>query len=138
MGALDAAQARTIIDAAGKAVTPGSIDIHSHTDAVELLVNPKGESKIRQGWTLEVSGNCGGSSFPYKKEVSEEEKRYQQKYGIERDWVDLAGYLARVQKTGMAFNYITLAGQGTIRNYAMNEDRRKPTAHELALTQEVA
>ena len=137
IGDLASAQARTIIDALGKAVTPGFIDIHAHTDAVELIVNPKGESKIRQGVTLEVSGNCGGSSFPYKKEVSEEEKRYQKRYGLERDWVDLAGYLARVQKTGMAFNYITLVGQGTIRNYAMNEDRRKPTASELELMQKL-
>jgi len=137
IGDLASAQARTIIDALGKAVTPGFIDIHAHTDAVELIVNPKGESKIRQGVTLEVSGNCGGSSFPYKKEVSEEEKRYQKRYGLERDWVDLAGYLARVQKTGLAFNYITLVGQGTIRNYAMNEDRRKPTASELDLMQKL-
>jgi N-acyl-D-amino-acid deacylase len=137
IGDLASAQARTILDALGKAVAPGFIDIHAHTDAVELLVNPKGESKIRQGVTLEVSGNCGGSSFPNKKEVSEEEKRYQKRYGLERDWVDLAGYLARVQKTGMAFNYITLVGQGTIRNYAMNEDRRKPTAAELELMQKL-
>jgi N-acyl-D-amino-acid deacylase len=137
IGDLSSTQARTIIDALGKAVTPGFIDIHTHTDAVELLVNPKGESKIRQGVTLEVSGNCGGSSFPYKKEVSEEEQRFQKRYGLERDWVDLAGYLARVQKTGMAFNYITLVGQGTIRNYVMNEDRRKPTAAELELMQKL-
>jgi N-acyl-D-amino-acid deacylase len=138
IGELSAAQARTIIDATGKAVTPGFIDIHAHTDAVELLLNPKGESKIRQGVTLEVSGNCGGSSFPYKKEVSEEEKKHQKKYGLERDWVDLAGYLARVQKTGLAFNYITLVGQGTIRDYVMNEDRRRPTAAELELMQKLA
>ena len=137
IGDLGAALARTVVDATGKAVTPGFIDIHSHTDAVELLINPKGESKIRQGVTLEVGGNCGGSSFPYKKEVSEDEKRFQKRYGLERDWVDLAGYLARVQKTGMAFNYVTLVGQGTIRNYVMNEDRRKPAASELELMQKL-
>jgi len=137
IGDLGAAQARTIIDATGKAVTPGFIDIHAHTDAIELLVNPKGESKIRQGVTLEVSGNCGGSSFPFKKEVSENEKRYNKRYKVERDWVDLAGYLARIQKTGLAFNYVTLVGQGTIREYVMNEDRRKPTAAELELMQKL-
>jgi N-acyl-D-amino-acid deacylase len=135
IGKLGAVQSRSIIDAAGKAVTPGFIDIHAHTDATELLLNPKGESKIRQGVTLEVSGNCGGSSFPCKKEVSEEDKNRLKKYGLERDWVDLAGYLARVQKTGLAFNYITLVGQGTIRSYVMNEDNRKPTAAELELMQ---
>ena len=137
IGDLGAAQAGTIIDATGKAVTPGFIDIHAHTDAAEVLVNPKGESKIRQGVTLEVSGNCGSSSFPFKKEVSENEKRYAKRYKLERDWVDLAGYLARIQKTGLAFNYVTLVGQGTIREYVMNEDRRKPTAAELELMQKL-
>ncbi len=137
IGDLSAAQARTVIDATGKAVSPGFIDIHAHTDAFETLLNPKGESKIRQGVTLEVSGNCGGSSFPFKKEVSENERRYNKRYEVERDWVDLAGYLARVQKTGLAFNYVTLVGQGTVREYVMNEDRRKPTAAELELMQKL-
>jgi len=137
IGDLGSAPARTAIDAAGKAVTPGFIDIHAHTDAIELLVNPKGESKIRQGVTLEVSGNCGSSSFPFKKELSESEKRYAQRFNIERDWVDLAGYFARVQKAGLAFNYVTLVGQGTIREYVLNEDRRKPTAAELELMQKL-
>jgi N-acyl-D-amino-acid deacylase len=133
IGNLGAAQARTVIDATGKAVSPGFIDIHAHTDAFETLLNPKGESKIRQGVTLEVTGNCGGSSFPFKKEASENEKRYFKRYKLERDWVDLAGYLARVRKTGLAFNYVNLVGQGTIREYVMNEERRKPTAAELEL-----
>jgi N-acyl-D-amino-acid deacylase len=137
IGDLAAARARTVIDATGKAVSPGFVDIHAHTDAIELLVNPKGESKIRQGVTLEVSGNCGGSSFPFKKEVTETERRYNKQYQVERDWTDLAGYLARVQKTGLAFNYVTLVGQGTIREYAMNEERRKPTAAELELMQKL-
>ena len=137
IGDLGSAPARTAIDAAGKAVAPGFIDIHAHTDAIELLVNPKGESKIRQGVTLEVSGNCGSSSFPFKKELSESEKRYAQRFNIERDWVDLAGYFARVQKAGLAFNYVTLVGQGTIREYVLNEDRRKPTAAELELMQKL-
>lgn len=137
IGDLGAAQARKIIDAAGKTLTPGFIDIHAHSDATEVLLNPKAESKIRQGVTLEVTGNCGGSSFPYRKEISEQEKRFQEKYGLERDWVDLAGYLARVQKTGLAFNYITLVGQGTVREYVMNEERRKPTPAELELMQKL-
>jgi N-acyl-D-amino-acid deacylase len=137
IGDLGPAQARLVIDAMGRAVSPGFVDIHAHSDAIELLVNPKCESKIRQGVTMEVSGNCGGSSFPFKKEVSETEKRYSERYHVERDWTDLAGYLARVQKTGVAFNYVTLVGQGTVREYAMNEDRRKPTAAELELMQKL-
>ncbi len=52
-----------LIDAAGLAVSPGFIDPHTHT-SIQLLVNPRAESKIRQGVTLEIGGNCGGSWFP--------------------------------------------------------------------------
>lgn len=55
--------ARRVIDARGMAVAPGFIDPHSHTD-IELLINPKAESKIRQGVTTEIGGNCGFTYFP--------------------------------------------------------------------------
>jgi len=52
-----------VIDAAGKYVTPGFIDLHSHSD-FSLLVEPDGDSKLRQGVTTEVIGNCGESPAP--------------------------------------------------------------------------
>jgi N-acyl-D-aspartate/D-glutamate deacylase len=54
---------KTELDVAGKVVCPGFIDIHSHTDAT-ILQNPKAESKIRQGITTEIVGNCGMSAAP--------------------------------------------------------------------------
>lgn len=52
-----------VIDASGLVVCPGFVDIHSHTDAT-ITTNPKAESKIRQGVTTEVVGNCGMSAAP--------------------------------------------------------------------------
>ena len=55
--------ARRIIDARGQVVAPVFIDIHTHSDFT-LPLNPRAESKIRQGVTLEVVGNCGFSVAP--------------------------------------------------------------------------
>jgi len=55
--------ARRVIDARGQVVAPGFIDIHTHSDFT-LPLNPRAESKIRQGVTLEVVGNCGFSVAP--------------------------------------------------------------------------
>src|SRR5712692_8136743 len=55
--------ARRIIDARGQVVAPGLIDIHTHSDFT-LPLAPRAESKIRQGVTTEVVGNCGFSAAP--------------------------------------------------------------------------
>ena len=52
-----------IIDATGLAVAPGFIDIKTHSDFT-LPINPKAESKVRQGVTTEIIGHCGFSVAP--------------------------------------------------------------------------
>ncbi|MGB7296943.1 MAG: D-aminoacylase [Candidatus Aminicenantales bacterium] len=130
VGDLRAARAGATIDATGRVVTPGFIDIHTHT-GIELLVNPKGESKIRQGVTTELSGNCGGSEFPRKKELSAAEKKSLERQGIKPDWVDLEGYRNRLTREGIGLNHATLIGNGTVRAYVMGEEKRPPTPAEL-------
>ena len=64
-----AGDASKIIDAEGLAVTPGSIDIKTHSDFV-LPINPKAESKVRQGVTTEIIGHCGFSVAPQERRSS--------------------------------------------------------------------
>lgn len=104
--------ADTIIDAKGMAVSPGFIDIHSHTDT-NLLLAPKGDSRIWQGITSEVGGNCGDSPFIYSDEVWAEKK------GTERcgfpAWRDVDGFYDTLRQSGIGINYCSLAGHGNIR-----------------------
>jgi N-acyl-D-amino-acid deacylase len=127
---LNGVKSRAIIDASDRIVSPGFIDIHTHTD-YELLANPKAESKIRQGVTTELTGNCGSSAFPMKQPLSDDKKRMAEKLGITVDWTNLEGYHAALLKKGMAVNHGTLVGQGTVRSYIMGDVQREPTAEEM-------
>lgn len=128
---LDQRRAARVIDAAGLAVAPGFIDPHSHTD-VELLVNPRAESKIRQGVTTEISGNCGFSPFPLNLASFEERKRLlKEKYDLHLDWMDVNGFFDRLESGGMALNYATLLGHGTLREAVIGLEDRASEDHEI-------
>ncbi len=125
------ASADVVIDAEGMAVSPGFIDIHSHTD-VELLINPKGESKIRQGVTTDVSGNCGSSPFPMiKEDALRRMKELNEHYGIKAQWDDAAGFLHALEENKIALNYATFTGHGDLRSVGVGKNDVKPTPDQM-------
>ena len=63
IGNQSSAQATRVIDACGLIVSPGFIDIHSHSDFI-LISNPTMDAKIHQGVTTELNGNCGNCPAP--------------------------------------------------------------------------
>jgi N-acyl-D-amino-acid deacylase len=128
-------QARVIIDGAGLTVGPGFIDLHTHSDYT-LLVNPLAESKVHQGVTTEVIGNCGTSPAPLGDEAYPIIRtRMEQQYELEVTWRTLAGYLERLTESGIAVNVVPLVGHGTVRSAVMGYAQRAPTASELARMQ---
>ena len=70
-------QAKEVLDASGKIVTPGFIDVHSHSD-LKILQDPLGEIKLQQGVTTEIFGNCGFSPAPLNNSTAELLKSYSQ------------------------------------------------------------
>jgi len=124
VGRIDPEEGAHGIDASGLVVSPGFIDIHSHSD-ITLLANLRAESKVRQGVTTEVVGNCGGSAAPLHGKEQEAER-----YGVEADWGTFAGYLERLGK-GVAVNVASLVGHGTVRQCVMDMEARAPTRDEL-------
>ena len=130
IGSLNSTQANKLIDATGLIVSPGFIDIHSHSD-FELLANPKAESKVRDGVTLEVNGNCGISAAPLKGESLEGVRKIAQALKLNLDWSNFGEYLERLKRNGIAINVASHVGHNTIRLAVMGYDNRPPTKDEL-------
>jgi len=117
------ARATRVIDAKGRVVAPGFIDMHSHSD-MPLVTDGNAQSKIRQGVTTEVIGESG-SIAP------------QAAPSATQPWTDFAGYFGLLEKQGIAVNLISYVGLGTARELVVGNDNRVPTADELKRMQDL-
>ena len=108
-----------VIDAKGNAVSPGFIDIHTHTDT-NLLQASLGESRIYQGITTDIGGNCGYSPFPYSDEYFASKKETL-RYGFPF-WQDIDGFYSALSKSNIGINYKSYVGQGDIRSTVVGDD----------------
>ncbi|WP_166355655.1 N-acyl-D-amino-acid deacylase family protein [Phytoactinopolyspora limicola] len=111
------AEASQVIDAAGLVVAPGFIDIHTHSD-VSVLLDGRAQSKVHQGVTTEVVGNCGFSAFPIAQERRDDHADLLAGIGddpVPLTWSDLDGYADVLQQAGLAVNVATLVGHGQLR-----------------------
>jgi len=132
VGNLGAMDAKHVVDAQGMIVAPGFIDIHSHSD-VPILIDRRGLSKIHQGVTTEVVGQCGNSAAP----VNDSVREYREKYArssvpddFHITWGTMASYMDEVDK-GASLNIAPLVGHGTVRQGVMGYENREPTEAEL-------
>lgn len=132
VGRLSGQAAKRVIDAAGLVVAPGFIDSHSHSDQA-LLLNPSAESKIYQGVTGEVIGQCGSSAAPRAADDGETGLA-----GLRYSWQDMADYLSQLDQQGVALNVIPLFGHGNVRRMVMGMANRQATAAELTKMCELA
>ena len=131
LGELGTWSGATTIDASGRVISPGFIDIHSHSDE-SVLINSAMESTVHQGVTAVVAGNCGGASAPVMGLAAEELDREIGRYDLERTWTSFGEYAAAVERSGTAINFSSLVGHGTLRMCVMGADDRPPTTGELA------
>jgi N-acyl-D-amino-acid deacylase len=123
--------ARKTVDAEGLAVAPGFIDIKTHSDFT-LPINPKAESKVRQGVTTEIVGHCGFSVAP----------ALPGKVGLLKDYLSPSAPWLPFRETSFpdylhsfpatAVNAGMLVGHNTLRLMVMGMAERAPSAAELA------
>ncbi len=133
IGDLTGAQAAEVLDCAGLVVSPGFIDIHSHSD-VTVIYNYRAESKIRQGVTTECTGQCGLGVFPVREENRQALKNacsFVTAAPVEWTWGSTADYIAAVRKAGPSVNIAPMVAQGPIRAEVMGFEDADPTPEQM-------
>jgi N-acyl-D-amino-acid deacylase len=126
------AAAVRVIDATGQVVAPGFVDMHSHADFV-LPGLPTADSKVHQGFTLEVVGNCGASPAPLTPARRQDviDTSALTLPPLRWDWTSFRSYLDGLGRDGCSINVAPLVGHGTVRILAMGPSDARPTSEQL-------
>ena len=135
IGVLRDAPARRRIDAAGKVVAPGFVDMLGQSEET-ILVDPRLPSKIYQGITTEFTGE-GNSIAPRNEAVARASAAADAHFGVTADWSDFAGYFARLEKQGIGINIGSYVGATTVRAMVVGYDDRAATPDELRRMQDL-
>lgn len=123
-------EARKTVDATGRVIAPGFIDLHSHAD-FSICQNPQAITQLAQGVTTLVTGNCGFSPFPVvDREAMQEMTGFLGGGTMEFDWTDLASFASRVDEAGPAVNIAPQVGHNSLRVAAFGLERRPPEPPE--------
>jgi len=143
VGDVASEEAEKTINADGLTVAPGFIDIHSHSD-VTILANARAESKIHQGVTTEVIGNCGLTLAPLSDARRQELRDYLSTTlgtsGIKTlrwDWTSFGEFLDLIRREPLGINLVPLVGHGTIRVGVMGMENRPPTEGEMKVMEDL-
>ncbi len=134
IGDLPPAEATRVIDAAGLTLTPGFIDAHTHSDAF-ILLEPFSPSKLTQGVTTEIGGQCGGSAAPRHNRAplpsDWEAQTYPGQTAPGPYWTTFADYRTAFQAARPATNLILFAGHNTLRKGVIGNTPRPATPEEI-------
>ncbi|MFL5679770.1 MAG: amidohydrolase family protein [Chloroflexota bacterium] len=131
LSSIDPASVALVLDAHDHVVCPGFVDPHGHSDA-SLFVDGALASHLRQGFTTQLSGNCGMTVAPITplgRELVEIELRLNR---ITARWQTFPEYLDAVEGEALGPNVAFVAGHGTIRGAILGSDDRAPSPDELA------
>jgi N-acyl-D-aspartate/D-glutamate deacylase len=129
IGNLSGAVRKQTIDARGKVVAPGFIDMLGQSE-MTILVDPRLPSKIFQGITTEITGE-GGSAAPLNDAIIAADRPGYEHYKITPDWRTFRQYFARLEKQGMGINLATYVGATQVRRIVLGDADVQPTPEQL-------
>lgn len=124
-------QAHQVIDAGGRAVAPGFVDLHSHADFT-ILGAPAAETQLLQGVTTALVGNCGFSPFPTKDLQATIAQNAHLDATLPGEWQDAGGFAEALRLARPGINIALQVGLASVRTYVMGGEDRPPRADELA------
>ena len=130
LSAINDADVATVIDATGHVVSPGFVDPHGHSDG-SVLLDGALASHLRQGFTTQLSGNCGYTYAPMAGAVRAMLDADFTTLGLDPAWTTFADYLDEVERQPLGPNVAFLVGHGTVRWAAMGPDGHAPSPAEL-------
>lgn len=129
IGNLSAAARKRTIDAAGKVVAPGFIDMLGQSE-MTILVDPRLPSKIYQGITSEITGE-GSSIAPLNDAIIESSRKTFDYYKITPDWRTFRDYFTRLEKQGIGINLASYVGATQVRRMVLGDEDKQPTTQQL-------
>jgi N-acyl-D-aspartate/D-glutamate deacylase len=129
IGNLSAAARKRTVDAHGKVVAPGFIDMLGQSE-LTMLVDPRLPSKIYQGITTEITGE-GGSAAPLNDAIIAADRATYEHYKINPDWRTFRQYFLRLEKQGMGINLASYVGATEVRRMVLGDADVQPTPEQL-------
>jgi len=129
IGNLSGAARKRTVDAKGRVVAPGFIDMLGQSEAT-ILVDPRLPSKIYQGITTEITGE-GGSAAPLNDAIIEADRAGYEHYKINPDWRTFRQYFSRLEKQGMGINLASYVGATQVRRMVLGDADVQPTPEQL-------
>jgi N-acyl-D-amino-acid deacylase len=129
IGNLVTAPRKRTLDARGKVVAPGFIDMLGQSE-MTILVDPRLPSKIYQGITTEVTGE-GESVAPVNDAMLAADRAGYEHYRLTPDWRTFRQYFARIEKQGMGINLASYVGATSVRRMVLGDADVQPTADQL-------
>lgn len=129
IGNLSAAAHKRALDAKGRVVAPGFVDMLGQSEAT-ILVDPRLPSKIYQGITTEITGE-GGSAAPLNDAIITADRAGYEHYKINPDWRTFRQYFSRLEKQGMGINLASYVGATQVRRMVLGDADVQPTPEQL-------